>query len=137
MSPMRLFGVWALLAVLMSANGIFRELVLRRQFGNPAADILSAAMGCAIILIVTRWFFRPLAGASAATLLRTSVALVLLTVAFEFAIGRYVDHKSWSDLVANYAIWRGQLWPIVLALIALTPFIWGRWLPPQATHAPG
>jgi hypothetical protein len=55
--------------------------------------------------------------------------LVVLTVAFEFLIGRYVDHKSWADLVGNYAIWRGRLWPIVLLVLALTPFLWGRWLP--------
>ena len=42
-------------------------------------------------------------------------------------VGRYVDRKSWSELVVNYAIWRGRLWLIVLATLALTPFLWGRW----------
>ena len=56
-----------------------------------------------------------------------SVALVVLTIAFESAMGRYVDHKAWPQLLEHYAIWHGELWPIVLAWLALTPFVWSRW----------
>lgn len=49
-----------------------------------------------------------------------------LTVAFEFIFGHYVDRKSWSELAANYAIWNGRLWPLVLLSLILAPFIWTR-----------
>jgi hypothetical protein len=124
----RIVGVWLLLAVVMSANGIFRELALKPALGAPSADFMSAMLGIALILGITRWLFRPLAGSAPRELVRASVLLVCLTVAFEFLVGHYVDGKSWTELVANYAIWRGRLWPIVLATIALTPFLWGRWL---------
>jgi ABC-type multidrug transport system permease subunit len=126
MSPARLFGVWLLLAIVMSANGIFREIVLRPRLGSTAADIISAALGIAIILLVTFFLLRPFAGGSLSQLGVASAMLVALTVAFEFFVGHYVDHKSWSELVANYAIWRGRLWPIVLLVLALTPFLWAR-----------
>jgi hypothetical protein len=128
MSLPRLLGVWLLLAVLMSVNGVFREIVLRPTMGSTAADALSAALGIGIILTTTGLLFRPLAGESTAHLAGVSALLVGLTVAFEFLFGHYVDRKSWAELVANYAIWRGRLWPIVLLSIAVAPFLWGRWV---------
>lgn len=129
MSLGRLLLAWLAMAVAMSANGAFREMALRRWLDAQSADLVSAAIGAAIILLLTFLFFRPLAGSSTRTLLFVSVLLVVLTVIFEFTIGRLVDRKSWSELLGNYAIWRGRLWPLLLLLIALTPFIWGRWLP--------
>ena len=47
-------------------------------------------------------------------LVALSVALVVVTIAFESVIGRFVDHKSWRQLLDRYAIWKGELWPVVL-----------------------
>lgn len=116
------------MAIAMTANGVFRELGLRRWLDTQTADLVSVGIGAVIILLLTFFFFRPLAGSHTRTLLFVGVVLVVLTVIFEFTIGRLVDRKSWSELLGNYAIWRGRLWPILLLLIALTPFIWGRWL---------
>jgi hypothetical protein len=123
----RVLCVWLLMAFAMTANGIFRELVLRRVFAPTVAEVLSAAMGMFIILAITRLGFQPLSANTTTQLLLVAVLLVGLTIAFELAIGHYVDHKSLADLLANYAIWRGRLWPLVLAVLALTPFVWGRW----------
>src|SRR5689334_13030786 len=104
MSPLRFVGVWLLLAVLMSANGVLREVALKPWIGTPPADVLSAAIGVVLILLVTAAGFRPLAGASIGRLLAISVLLVMVTVVFELVIGRTVDHKSWAELLGNYAI---------------------------------
>jgi hypothetical protein len=45
--------------------------------------------------------------------------------------GRWIDHKTWSELLANYNVARGKLWPFVLASIVASPFIWGRARPSQ------
>jgi len=117
--------VWLAMAIAMSANGVFRELVLKRQTSASVANVLSAALGVALIGLITRIGFRPLGpGDSPASLVRLAVALVVLTVAFETVLGRVVDHKSWSELAAHYALLRGELWPIVLAFLAVTPFLW-------------
>jgi nitrate reductase gamma subunit len=120
--------VWLLLAVAMSANGIFRELALRPAVGAVTADILSAILGIAIITAITGWLLRARVRQPIRHLVRVSALLVGLTVAFEFLFGHYVDRKSWSELAANYAFWRGRLWPLVLAALALMPFLWGRWV---------
>jgi len=83
----------------------------------------------AIILVVTRVAFRVPASSSAAQIALVTIAFVGLTVAFEFLFGHYVDGKSWGDLAANYALWRGRLWPLVPLVIAITPTLWGRWVP--------
>ena len=124
----RILACWIALALLMSANGVFRELVLKPGFGSGPADVLSAALGVTIILFLTAYAFRPLAGASRGVLATVSLLLVGLTVAFELVVGHWVDHKSWAELVGNYAIWRGRLWPVVLAVVAISPFLWGRWV---------
>ena len=129
MPVLRVLGVWLILAVLMSANGVFRETVLRTSLGAQPADVLSAAIGITLILVVTAFGFRPLAGLPLARLLAVSLLLVGLTVAFELVMGRLVDHKSWAELAGNNAFWRGRLWPLVLAVVAVSPILWGRWVP--------
>jgi len=131
MSFIKLLKAWLIIVPVMIANGVFRELVLRRFVGPVIAEILSVAIGVVLIVVMTRYLLRPLAGRSAAALVRASVTLVLLTVAFEFLFGHYVDGKSWTELVANYAIWHGHLWPVVLAALAFMPFLWGRWALPD------
>lgn len=122
----RLLVTWLALAALMTGNGIFRETALEPRMFPLAADAASAALGLLIILATTRVAFRPLAGAPPRDRLAFSLILVGLTVAFEVPVGLYVDHRSWRELAENYAFWRGRLWPIVLAVLAATPFVWGR-----------
>jgi len=122
----RIFGVWLLILPLMVINGIVREMVLVPSLGRRPADVASAAIGIVIVLLITMPFLRRARGRSTGALVRVSAIWLLLTVAFEFLFGHYVDHKSWTELAGNYAIWRGNLWPIVLATLVLSPFIWGR-----------
>jgi hypothetical protein len=123
MSWMRIIGTWLVLALAMTFNGILRETVLRRTMAGRGADVASAVLGVVIILAATWLLFPPLGGVPAGQLVEISIVLVALTVGFEFAVGRWVDHKSWQALIENYAIWRGHLWPVVLLVLALTPFI--------------
>lgn len=123
MSYRRLLAAWLLLAVLMPLNGILRELWLKTLLDHRIADAISAGLGIAIILVVTRLVFRIAPSTTSANLWRMSVLLVALTVAFECTFGR-LEGKSWSELLSNYALWRGRLWPLVLLTLGATPFIW-------------
>jgi hypothetical protein len=123
MSTTRLLLTWLLLAVLMPVNGALREFGLKRFMSDAAAETLSVLTGVALILAVTRWLFRIPAETGNVTLVGYAFTLVVLTVAYEFSIGR-AGGKSWSDLLANYAIWDGKLWPVVLIALACTPWLW-------------
>jgi hypothetical protein len=39
---------------------------------------------------------------------------VILTVLFEFGFGHYVAKHSWQKLFADYNIFKGRLWLLVL-----------------------
>jgi hypothetical protein len=131
MTVMQLFRAWAIIAIVMVANGAFRELVLAPRLGSGPAEVISVVLGVIWIVLLTRVLLRRLAGRSVSELVRASVILVGLTVAFEFLFGHYVDGKSWGELAANYEIWNGRLWPVALAVVAMMPFVWGRrQLPP-------
>lgn len=131
----RLFGTWLALAVGMTLNGILRELLLRHWLDATAAGVVSAILGAAIILAITRVGFNRFATSADGALAQSALFLLVMTVAFEFGIGRLVDGKSWAELAANYAFWRGRLWPFLLLLVAATPFIWGRWVVPGGMRA--
>ncbi len=123
----RFATVWLIMAVAMSANGVMRELVFKRAINSGNADVLSAIVGVGLIALITAIGFRPIDDASAGPLLALSAALVVATVLFETALGRFVDHKSWSEVLGHYNLLRGELWPLVLAWLAITPFVWARW----------
>lgn len=126
MSKKAVIGVWALLAFLMSLNGVLRETVLANIFRRSIADALSAALGITIILGTTGAFFRAFPHWRNTNPVRLALVWAGLTVAFEFIFGHYVDRKNWSELAENYAIWRGKLWPLVLLSLLAAPFVWTR-----------
>jgi hypothetical protein len=123
----RFAAVWLIMAVAMSVSGITRELVFKRVMSDGAANALSAVIGIGLIALITSIGFRAIDGATVADLLRLSGALVVATVLFEATLGVFVDQKSWSELLEHYNLFRGELWPLVLAWLAVTPFVWARW----------
>ena len=127
-SWIRFLATWLAMAVAMSANGVFRELVLKRITAPRIADVVSAIIGIVLIALITRIGFRTMIAPSTRSLAFASVMLVLLTIVFETVLGIVVDHKSISQLVEHYAIWHGELWLLVLAFLAYTPFLWARFV---------
>ena len=123
MSFRRLLGAWLVLAIAMPLNGAFRELVLKMRISDPLADTVSAVLGIMLILIITRVIFRIPAETPRAHLVASSVLLVLLTVLFETVFG-LIEGQSAQTLLAHYAIWDGEWWPLVLLVLAATPFLW-------------
>ena len=124
---MRTLLIWVVLAVLMSLNGFMREYRLKRIMSSGAADLASAFSGIVLIVAATGVAFRDLLAASdGRALYMTSAVLVTLTLVFEVVVGR-LGGRSWAELAGNYAFWKGRLWPLVLLVLALTPFMWGRW----------
>lgn len=51
------------------------------------------------------------------------VLWVALTVAFEFLFGRFVAKRSWTDLLRPYRFANGDIGPLVLVVIALSPVL--------------
>ena len=103
------------------ANGTLREVACKDLVGERTAHQLSTASAIALFagyfaLLARR---RPLGSTRDA--LAVGAAWLALTIAFEFGFGRGVAHTSWDELLADYDLRKGRLWPLVLAWIALGP----------------
>lgn len=115
---------WFLVLLAMVANGTFRELVIEKWVSAAAAGVISALLGITFIQLITRPFLRRLGPASIAQCAAIAGVWLAMTIAFEFLFGHYVDRASWQELLADYNLFAGRLWPIVLASIAAAPFVW-------------
>jgi hypothetical protein len=51
------------------------------------------------------------------------LAWLAMTVLFEFLFGRLVARNSWGELLQAYNLSTGNLWLLVLLVIALSPFL--------------
>ena len=117
------FFVWCLIVPLAIINGIFRELLLVPMLGMTAA-LPTSGLLLALLIFGLTWLFLPVFG-----LLRgrqyfwIGVAWLALTILFEFGFGRFIAGKSWHALLAAYDISSGNLWPAVLVVTALSPWL--------------
>ena len=103
------------------ANGTLREAGYRGRVGGLAAHQLSTASAIGLFagyfeLLAHRW---PLGSSRKA--FEVGAVWLVLTVGFEFGFGRYVAKTSWRELLVDYDLRKGRLWPLVLVWIAVGP----------------
>ncbi len=118
-------GAWVF-TVTAIANGGFRESLLIPPFGSQVGHWISTAMLCGL-LVIEIVVFLSLAGddESSGELLGLGGMWLMLTLAFEFGFGHWVAKKPWRELLADYNVLRGRVWPAVLLVILLTPRVTG------------
>jgi hypothetical protein len=112
---------WVGGSVLAIANGLLRELAYKNRVGEGRASQISAPTLVAFLALYfaalqRRWPIRTDREA-----LEIGGAWAVLTVVFEFGFGHYVDRKSWDELLENYDIAGGRLWPLVLLWVGVGP----------------
>jgi len=115
---------WLIVLGAMVANGTFRELVLELRMSASVAGVVSAVLGIALIQVITRQFLRRLGAVSTTECATIAGVWLAMTISFEFLFGHYVDGASWPELLADYNVAAGRLWPIVLVSLAAAPFLW-------------
>ncbi len=120
MTPFRAILSWFLLLTVAVANGGLREVAYPAALGDFAArqvatGIGAAAIGAAIWVLLRRWPIRRAPEALAVGALWTA-----LTIAFEVGFGR-ARGLPWDAIRAQYALWDGQLWPLLLAWLLVAP----------------
>lgn len=122
----RLLLAWLVMLGVSVLNGIARDAGYGRELEPLVAHQLSTIYGMTLLggvigAYAWRWPF-----ASAAAAWRAGCLWLALTVAFEFIFFRYVTGHSWSELLANYDLAAGRLWPLLLLWIALAPEVFRR-----------
>jgi hypothetical protein len=119
---LKAFVIWVGILVLAVANGVLRESVLVPGVGAPAALVLSGLLLSALIFGVAYfsipWLHinRPLA------LFMVGLGWLVLTLVFEFSFGLW-QGNALPELLEAYTFKGGNIWPVVLAVTALAPYI--------------
>ena len=114
---------WLVILGLAIANGILREEILIPALGKPGGLILSGVLLSMLIVLVAYVLVRYSRDLAASKGLQIGVLWLSLTLAFEFSFGRYVQHKSWAELLDAYAFKEGNIWPVVLVVTLLAPYL--------------
>jgi hypothetical protein len=118
--------VWLVFIVAESLNGTVRILWLVPSFGDIRAHQISFITGSFLVLTIATLFVRWLQAARVSQLLAVGVLWLLLTVAFEIVLGRFILAYSWEQISADYNVFKGGLMPIGLVLLTLSPLIAGK-----------
>lgn len=114
--------LWLPMIILAFANATIRELVFVKYLSEIRAHQLSTVtliIFCSIYI----WFVFPLLNIQKPMQgILIGFVWVLLTVAFEFSLGR-LTNKSWEYLFRDYNIFAGRLWLVFLVCLSLLPYL--------------
>lgn len=119
-------AVWLLLMGAEVVHGIVRTALLAPRIGDFKARQLSVFTGSALIMGITYMSIRWIGSRNKSTLLRLGLLWLLLTLIFEFVLGRKVMHLSWQRLLSDYNLRKGGLQPIGLLLMTFAPYLMER-----------
>lgn len=120
---LRSFAVWLVIILAESIHGTLRTFLLEPRIGDFRARQISVFTGALIILAITFFFIRWISARKLSQFLTIGAFWVILTVAFEIALGRFVMNASWERIFSDYKIWEGGLMPLGLIFLLFTPTI--------------
>lgn len=123
---LKAFILWLLILVLAVLNGLFREYVLLPASGSFLAFAVSGIL-LSVIIFSVAYVAVPWYGAlSSARWLLIGLFWLFMTLVFEFGFGRFVQDKTWAELLDAYRFAGGNLWSLVLVIMVLSPWTAAR-----------
>ena len=120
---LKAFGIWFLILVCAALNGVLRELVLLPALGTPVAFVTSGLLLSGVVVTVSLVLVPRIGRLGTAQAMYVGVFWLALTLAFEFGFGRFVQHRSWAELLHAYTFEDGNIWPVVLLMTLFSPLI--------------
>jgi hypothetical protein len=121
MVALKTLALWLLILALAIVNGGFREAVLLKVLPRSTAFTVSGLLLMAYVLIVALLCIKWLGQLSLAQYVGVGLLWLALTLAFEFGFGLLVRGESLASLLDAYRFREGNMWPIVLAVVAVAP----------------
>jgi hypothetical protein len=114
-------AVWFAIMVVAIVNGAARDVLLAQRLGDVAARALSCGTLAGLILVVTWISLDWVHPASMGDAWAIGGMWLIMTLAFEFVAGHYLFHTPWLTVLADYNLFRGRLWILVLAATIVAP----------------
>ncbi len=121
-------GMWLGMAIIAVANGYIGKTYVAPRLGDYGNHVYKTLFMISVIFLFSWLYANATRGETwLASALFVSCFWLALTILFEFVFGHYVFGNSWEVLIADYRIWRGRLWLLVLIGDAIAPVTIG-WL---------
>jgi len=117
---------WFLMLLASVANGAIRDFTYGKRVDELTAHQLSTVSSVLLLGIVIWGFVRLYPPASGRQAISIGLLWLALTVAFEFLFFHYVGGHSWAELLGNYNALKGRVWVVVLAWVAIAPYVFFR-----------
>ena len=117
---------WVPMLIIAITNGAFRQLTFGKVMPELRAHQLSTVIGSALIGLFIWAVVRLWPPDSARQALSTGLVWLALTVAFEFVFGRFIMHRTWSQLLNDYNVIEGRVWVVFLIWLTLAPYVFFR-----------
>ncbi|HEX5847707.1 MAG TPA: hypothetical protein VFY59_00805 [Rubrobacter sp.] len=117
---------WFGIVVLGLVNATIRQIAYARYVGELAAHQISTLM-FAVLVGLYAWalsgFLKP---SSPGEAIGVGIMWMVLTVAFEFALGRLVVGDPWGKLLGDYNLLEGRVWGLFILWVGLAPYVFYR-----------
>ena len=116
------FGMWLGMAIFAIANGYIGEIYVTPKLGNYGNHLYKTLSFIPVVFLFSWFYALQTRGENwLNSALFVSCFWISLTILFEFVFGHYVLENSWEVLVADYRIWQGRLWFLILLSEAIAP----------------
>lgn len=126
----RAFAIWFVLLAVAFANGFLRVAWLIPSTGDRTGHVISTLILSAAIALLSWLTIGWIHPATTRDALLVGAIWVALTLAFEFLAGHYLFGNPWSTLLADYNVFDGRIWVLVIVTTGLSPLAaaWARGL---------
>lgn len=122
MVVLRALAVWAPMVPLAILNGAVRVYCITPAIGERWGHVVSS-ITLGVIIFLLAWFCMRNTIASATHGLLIGGIWVGCTVLFEFGFGHFVMGHPWEKLLADYNVFRGRVWSLVLLSEFVSPLL--------------
>jgi hypothetical protein len=120
------FFAWFGLVVLGLLNAAMRQVVYARYVSELAGHQIST-LTLAVLVGLYAWALSGfLKLTSPGQAIGVGLMWMVLTIIFEFGLGRYVVGDSWGKLLYNYNVVEGRVWGLFVVWVALAPYVFYR-----------
>jgi hypothetical protein len=117
--------VWMLIILAETLHGLLREIFIAPQLGDLRARQLGVLTGSALIFLIAWATARWMGARSRVVQLKVGAMWILLTVAFEFALGRAMG-LGWDRILADYNPARGGFMILGMFFMFFAPLLAAR-----------
>jgi hypothetical protein len=133
---LKYFFAWFGMMILAIINGGLRDFVYKAHVGDLPAHQISTV----ILVLLLAGYFRILTGIwpikSASQACVIGGIWFLMTEAFEFGMGIFIEGASWSKLFYAYNVFAGQVWIFIPLWVLAGPYLFYRHSIKQAAARP-